>query len=71
MGSIFLSFDFGLFEIYNTEKLESYFKLEHTRIHESRADEWGLKLLHVAGFDITQAPEFIVSFDRTASLVNS
>jgi predicted Zn-dependent protease len=50
---LYLSFDFGGFaEVYVGEKLENIFKLRHTRVHEERADHWGLKMMHRAGFDL-------------------
>ena len=52
LASFFASFEFSLFEIYFTQRFEERFKLKHSRVHEQRADEWGLKLIHTAGFDI-------------------
>lgn len=49
---IFTSFDLGLFDMYLGERFENTYKLKHSRVHESRADEWGLKIMHRSGFDI-------------------
>lgn len=60
MMFMFTTFDLGLGEIYLSEKLENAFTLKYSRDHEHQADEWGLQLLHRAGFDIEQGPKMIV-----------
>ena len=64
MSFFFLSFDLGFTEIYFSEKMEDIFKLKHSREHEIRADEWGLKLMHRAGFDLEECPLMIKSLDK-------
>lgn len=64
MSFFFLSFDFGFSEMYFSEKMEDIFKLKHSREHEMRADEWGLKLMHRAGFDLEECPKMIKSLDK-------
>lgn len=50
--------------MYFSEKMEDIFKLKHSREHEMRADEWGLKLMHRAGFDLEECPKMIQSLDK-------
>ena len=53
----YFSFEFGLAYVYCIEKFEEFYKLKHSRVHESRADANGLKLLSKSGFDIHEAPK--------------
>ena len=65
MLCVSLSFDFGLFEVYLSEKFENMYKLNHSRKHESRADEQGLNLLHQSGFGYEEGPRMIVNLEKT------
>jgi Zn-dependent protease with chaperone function len=40
-----LSFEFSLLYLWGFEWFEKVYKLKHSRVHEARADEIGLKLL--------------------------
>ena len=44
--------------------MEDIYKLAHSRIHEARADENGLKLLQRAGFNIQEGPKMILKFQE-------
>lgn len=56
------SFEFGVAYVYAMEKMESVYKLKHSRVHEARADEKGLELLQRAGFNIHEGPKMILKF---------
>lgn len=50
LNLIFMSFgmislEFGLFYAASIEYFEQIYKLKQSRVHESRADEWGLMLI--------------------------
>lgn len=60
-----LSFDFGLLEVFLSEKFENIYKLNHSRKHESRADEQGLSLLHQSGFRYEEGPRMITQLEKT------
>ena len=56
---MFSSFDLGLFDMMIGESLMKNYKLKQSRVHESRADEWGLMMIHRCGFDIDEGPKMI------------
>lgn len=60
----FISLEFGVFYAYGFEYFESIYKLKQSRVHESRADENGLKLLQRAGYDINEGPKMILKFQE-------
>ena len=56
-----LTFDFGISEIFLWEKAEHLYELKHSRDAEREADERGLKMVELAGFDPVKATNFIDS----------
>lgn len=60
----FISLEFGFLYAYGIEKMESVYKLKQSRVHESRADENGLKLLQRAGYSIGEGPNMILKFQE-------
>ena len=60
----FISLEFGFMYAWGFEYMESVYKLKQSRVHESRADENGLKLCQRAGYDINESPNMILKFQE-------
>ena len=59
MISMLKSLEFGLILVTATRISDVLSRYSYKREHESRADEWGINMMHKAGFDIDQAPKMI------------
>lgn len=59
-----ISFEFSLFYYDGFQYCSDVFKLRHSRVHEARADEIGLKYISKAGFDPKEGINMILHLEE-------
>ena len=60
----FGAFEFPMLLVGGADYYGLFAKFKHSRVHESRADEWGIKIMHKAGFDVWEGPQMIVHLNQ-------